>query len=490
MIPNVSVTKIAFNTGVVAPSPVGVGAIIAAGSTGTKNQAAGFARDDLMLAAMGVPISEFGSYMMQVGGNQVVAVESNASIAGAYGAITSTPGTGTSAVTADGVSLPFDDYDVLITIVAGGTVGTAGITYTTSLDGGEDTSGVLALGTANSITIPGTGVKVNLGAGTLAAGATYQFFTSRPQPNNTDLTAALEALRQTRLPWEGVLIDAAYATGTVGVVDTWLAGLEAKGQFHFAVLNTRHKTLPVPLTETEAAYGTAMQNLTQNDASIRLCVGVDAADYTSTLSGVSQPRPTSMFLMARAMLIPVGEDPAFVGRGNLPGAGIADGSGNPRWHDEDLFPGLDNLRLVALRSFSPGGPQGVYINNANVLSPAGSDFVWLQHVRTANVACSIAWQILTGQLSIGVGKKPKDPVTGLVYILEQDAQKLEEMVNAGFATPLKKQVAAVQFKLSRTDDLSSNSSSTVNGTIEVVALAYLKNFKVTQAFVKSISVTV
>lgn len=493
MLPSVDITKAAFATGVVPPQPTGFMAIVAAGSTGTTNQPSSFTRDDLVLSTYGLPMADYASYMIQIGRKPVVPVKSTTAVAGAYGSITAT-GTGTSVCSS--VGAPLDEYDILITIVNGGTVGSSGITYTWSADGGDDTSGVQSLpaSTPAPVVMSFDGLtlaEVQFGAGTLLAGQTFQCFTTRPQPNNTDLAASLLALGQTRQAWEGVFLDAVYGTGTVGQVDTWLQGLEAIGQFHFAILNTRHKNQPVPTAETETAFATAMQTLTQNDASDRICVGTDAADYTSTLTGISQPRPVAMFLAARAMLIPVGEDPAYTGRGPLGGSPtIADARSNPRWHDEDLFDTLDGLRLVTLRSFAPGGPQGVYITNANVISAAGSDFVWLQHVRTLNLACSIAWAVLSNQLSIGVGKQPADPQTGQVFIQEKDAQKIEGLVNAGFATPLKGQCNAVQFTLARDDDLSSNSSSTVHGTVAMVSLAYLKKFAVTATFTKSIAVKV
>ena len=88
----------------------------------------------------------------------------------------------------------------------------------------------------------------------------------------------------------------------------------------------------------------------------------------------------------------------------------------------------------------------------------------------------------------GVGKKPKDPVTGQVYILESDAQTIEGLVNAAVGPALKNEVVAVQFTLARNDDLSSNQGATLNGTIKIVALAYIKNFKVTASFTRSLAV--
>lgn len=489
MLPSADIQKKDFQTGGAPPSSIGILAIIAAAATGTTNVPGSFARDDLAVDAYQYgPLTEYGSYHLQVAKKPVVLCKCAASVAGAYGSVTSDAKGGTSVVSTDGSVLPVDEFDFVLTIKTGGTIGVAGITYTDSHDNGDSTSGVKALGTQTSLTYSKSNIKINFGSGTLVAGATYRFFTTRPHPNDADLPASLNAMKLTRLPWEGVLIDAECGTGTVGLVDTWLQGLEALGQFKFALLNTRHKTEPVPTAEDETAYATAMTTIVQNSASIRLCVGADAADYVSTLTGISQPRPVSMFLGARAMQIPVGEDPAFVSRGNIAGASIADGNGNPRWHDEDLYPTLDDQRLVVMRSFAPGGPQGTYICNANVLSPSGSDYVWLQHVRTMNLACTIAWQRLSKLLSMGVGKQPPDPTTGKVFILETDAQRIESYVNAGFSPALDGQVNGVSFTLARNDDLSANAQSTVHGTVKIVALAYLKKFVVEAAFSKTIAV--
>ena len=506
-VPAVSVKKQDFATGVARPSNVGVLAILASAAGGTLNQPAGFASDAAAVTAFTAGVlPELASYCLQIGGNPVLLQRIGASISGNYGQV-ATSGTGTATATTDGSLFPFDEYNfVLLTFQQGGTVGVTGMTYRLSFDGGLTDGGLQALGTATSIADTVKGVKVNLSGGTIANGQTFAFYTSRPMPNAADVATALTALAKTRIPWEGVLVDSESGTASapdlVGQLDTWLAGLEAVGSFHFALVNTRHKNLPntppgpginpflvaTNPGETEAAYVTAMQTLTQNDASIRVCVGADAADYVSSLTGITQPRPVAMFLAARAMLIPIGEDPAYVGRGNVVVASIADANGNPKWHDEDLSPGLDALRLVTLRSFAPGGPQGVYITNANVISPSGSDYVWLQHVRLANAASSIAWGILVGQLSIGVGKKAPDPVTGGIYIAEHDAQRIEGLVNNAFVTPFKNQVVAIDFVLSRTDDLSSTASSLVHGDIEIEALAYLKNFQVQTSFVKTIAI--
>lgn len=489
-LPAVTITKQTFSTVQAPASSVGILAIVAASSTGTVNAPAGFSRSDLAVTADGYgPLTELAAYTLNVANHPIVAVKGTAAFPGTYGSISTTLGTGTSTVVAN-ASAPFDHYNVQVNIVTGGTRGTAGIVYTYSLDGGTTVSGATALGTATTLSIPNSGVAFDIGAGTVATGASWQVFTERPLLNDTNVTDALTALGTTRLPFEGVLIDSSATTSTVGLVDTILSGWEARGVFKFAILNSRLKIEPSATGETEAAYAAALTTTFGSQTSIRVCVGADGAHVPSPISGNTIKRPASMLLGARAMQIPIGEDPAYVGRGPLQAAQIADGNGNPFDHDEDLYPTLDSLRLAALRSFAPGGPQGVYFCNANTMQPSGGAFPYLQHIRIMNRACEIAWFILTTQLSRGVRKNPKaDPVTGAVYIFEPDAALIESLVNDALTQPLKGQVSAARFSLSRTDNLAAT-PTTVNGVVSIQALAYIKGFAVSAEFNKTISTAV
>jgi hypothetical protein len=487
MLPSVTITKVSNNTGSAAPSPAGILAIIAGSASGTPNLASAFARTDLALTAFGGgPLVEYGAYDIAVANKPFIAVKAVTSVAATYAAITKNI-TGTSVPTA-GVTAPLEHYNPIVTIVNGGTVGVAGITYTYSLDGGGSTSGVQALGTLNTLTIPNSGVSFALGAGTFITGDNWSTFTERPLSNNADLVAALEALRVTQIGWEGVLIDCATDTATVGLVDTFLSGLEGVGQFKFALLNGRFKTEPVPTGETEAAFATAMTTTFANSASIRICVGADGGHVPSSITGLNLKRPTSLALAARAMLIPIGEDAAYVARGNIPGFTIDTGNGNPFDHDENLYPNLDGLRLVTLRSFSAGGPQGVYITNPNSIQAFGQSFPYLQLIRVMNAACTSAWASLTTQLSRGVNKNPKpDPQTGAVYMLESDRSAIESIVNGPMRAAVKGQVSQALFSLSGTDDLSVT-PAIVHGIVSIVAKAYIKGYVVQAQFDKTIQV--
>lgn len=489
-LPSVSISKNAFTTSQAPASTAGILAIIAASSVGTANVPGGYSRTDSIVTAFGYgPLVDYAAYDINTANEPCVLCKATTSYAGAMGSITPTLLGGTSVIT-DNASTPYDTYNVIVTFVAGGTRGVAGITYTYTVDGGVTTSGVTALGTAVTLTIPNTGVSFALAAGTVIAGATVAVRTTRPMMNDSDITTAMTALSRTRLPFEGVLLDCSAGAGTVGVIDTILSGWEGNGVFKFALINSRYKNEPAPATEDEATFAAALTTAFGSQTSIRMCVGADGAHSTSPITGYNLKRPTAMFLAARAMQIQIGEDPAFVGRGAVSNCQVADPNGNPRDHDEDLFPNLDSLRLTTLRSFAPGGPEGIYICNANTIAPSGSTFAYLQHIRTMNRACEIAWAELTRQLSRGFRKNLKpDPVTGVVTIFEADAAGIDALVNDALTQSMSGQVNAFKFTLSRTDDVTAI-PCIVTGVVSLQSLVYIKGFRVQAQFVKTITTAV
>jgi len=132
------------------------------------------------------------------------------------------------------------------------------------------------------------------------------------------------------------------------------------------------------------------------------------------------------------------------------------------------------------------GRQGPYINNALLLSPSGSDYVFWQHARVMNRACEIVFQILTNRLSQGV---KRDLATG--FILDEDAEEIEGLVQAELDKQLVTpgRVSGARFVLSRTDDLTSNAGATLSGEVQIAPLAYVKKFAINSKFTKTISVS-
>ncbi len=418
-------------------------------------------------------------------GKPIVAVRAEHSTEGAYGAVTTT-GAGTSAITA-GATEPVDAFAIVVDFPVAGTIGIAGIQYRYSIDGGETFSRRTALGIANTITIPDTGATLALGAGTILAGEVAKVTTTAPALTNADLPAALEALRVTSSPFEAVYLDLEADDDTVGVVGPWLVEMNKRGRYPVVYLTARPRDIDGE--ETEAEYKDALDALLSSVANIDVIIGADLGDLASPVRGISRAYPAGFFAAARTTSLRYGVDPAYVALGPLPGVRITDDRGNPKYHDENLFPGLDELRATSLRTFDGEGMEGVYLTNVNLVAPGGSDYVFVQHARTLNRGCEIAHQILTKQLSRGVRKSPTVGTGGERYIAETDAQDLEGLVNAQLSRELVTpgEVDDIRFSLSRTDDIRSNAGATLTGRLENVSLGYAKVFDVTAGHVTEIT---
>lgn len=479
MIPNVSVQKQDFQSGVVKPSSSGILAIIAPSEKGTLNLPSTFTDPKAAFTQFGNgKLVEDGSIFMNAAGKPCLLIACAASVAATYSAITESASPGTSAITA-GATHPLDDLDVEIVFDKGGTIAAAGIVYRYSVDGGDNFSAQIALGTANSIVIPNTGITLQLGAGTIVDHQTATFSTTSAQPNAGDISAALEALRVTKAPWDFVFIDTPATSAMVTQLDTWLTAIENVGVFKGGALNTRQRAHDG--TESEAQFATALSGIFSSVSSTRLIVGADhyiAISQSPSFGGDEIDRPVALSVLSRLLTKSEEVDPARVLDGALTNTIIDDDDGNAIWHDEAIYPGLDDLRFTTLRTFQgPDAPQGVFVNNAPLFSPNGSDYVYVQHLRVMNAACSIAYQLLIQRLSIGVSKDPK---TG--FILEDDAQKIEQYVQGKLKNQLGQKVSGISFTLARNDDLSSNAGATITCTLAVQSLAYIKKFAVTAKF--------
>lgn len=495
-VPNVAVTKNPFALPSLPPSSDGILAIIASAQSGLSLTPQIWTSPNQMLSGQGYgPLTEYGAYVMNTSGRPVVGLRSSPSVAAIYGTITHT-GTGTATATATAGTFPLEHYAVQVKFLQAGTLGTAGITYTYSLDGGNSVSVPQSLGTGVIIAIPNSGVSFTLavtGTGTVIAGDAFSCFTERALCSDADVATELGILALSRQPWEAVLIDSNFGAASVGVIDGLLAGLEAQGQFKIALVNTRFKEEPEPVTEPETAYATAMSALLASQTSERMVVGADGGHVSSTLTGLNLKRPTALAAAAMMMsLTPnIGVDPAYVGNGPVPGYALADGNANPLDHDEDLYPTLDGFGFTTLRSFAPSGPQGVYITNANVISPENSNIRYVQQLRVLNKTCTIAWQLLTQLLSVGV-QTQLNSATNTLNIQEGDAQRIEQYVTPQMESALQGQVSSVHgapgvaLTLSRTDNMGIT-PAIVTATVQVLGLVYIKGFAITVAFSKTIS---
>ncbi len=473
MLPSVSVSELDGALGIsnVASGPMMV--LLGVSSSGTTNAPAAYARAKDITSAFGSgPTVEAAAYAIERYGKPVVFLRAETVTAGSYGELDDSSVAGTSTITLDAATHPFDDYEAGILFVAGGTRGTAGITYQWTLDGGRTLSAVTALGTATSITIPGSGgVKVDLGAGTIVAGDAVSFLCIAPAWDSSALSDALDALAAARINWEFVLIVGELDATDAGTVDAKLTSMHGDGKHRWAIGSARIPTVG----ETEAAYKTAMDAEYGDFTSTSLALCAGASKQLSSLSRRSYRRPVSMSAAPRIASVSEEVDVAELDLGALPGVSIRDANGNPDEHDEANNPGLDDSRFLTLRTWE--GREGVFVTNPRIIAPTGSDFIFVQFRRVMNIARTTLETYLVNRLSkaIRVDKK-----TG--FIREEDARDIESGANAALRSKLlkKPKASAVAFTLSRTDDILS--TLTLTGQCRVVPLGYPKAIEVEVGF--------
>lgn len=473
-IPSVNINVLDGGLGIQSPSNGDVLCFIGCSDSGTLNAPAFYTRiKDLQTAFGAGPLVEAAAYAIETVGKPVLCARMAATTQGGYGTIVTTGWTGTSVVTVDSANThPNDEYEALIKIVTGGTIGTAGITLQYSLDGGRTMSPVTALGTANSFAIPNSGsTTFKFAAGTAVAGDVATCSTTAPAWGSSDLTTTLGALAVGTQSFDTIVLVGTASAADLATLDTWCASRFAAGKFYDFVCNNVGPTS----SQTDAQWQTAQQAAF---ASSSTTFGECVAGYSLTRSSISARRyrrPDSWALAARYSKIYLGQDAAEIDLGPLPGVQLSDDDGNPKEHDEAIYPGMDAARFATLRTVT--GYQGVYPTNPRMMAPAGSDFIYRQFRRVMNVACAVTLQTLTRRLSKAIRVNPK---TG--FIREEDARDIEVLVNSALRTALmsKPSASSVQFVLSRTDNVLSTFSLT--GDVRIVPLGYPKQLNVTMAF--------
>jgi hypothetical protein len=471
-VPAVNINRLDNQLGVTPPQTGDTMALVGNCSSGPLDTPGLYYRPEDIQSTFGQgPLVEAACYELEWTGRPVVLCRTATTTVGGYGTVDVTDVAGTSVVTTNAATEPYDDFEAYIEIVVGGTIGVAGITYRWSLDGGRTMSAITALGTSTNITLAGN-VRFNLAAGTLLAGDSWKCRTSAPKWNTAQLSAALTALRNSLETFQQCQIVGPVA-GDADVVAIQAAAVafEAVGKEVAFIWNTR-----VPnIGESETAYKTAMD--TAFGASVSKfsipCAG--GCEMQSPISQRQYLRPISMSVAARLVDVRPGQDIAEKSLGPLPGVRIVDAARNPKHHDERLFPGLDDSRFTTLRSWA--NSPGAYVNNCRVLSTPGSDYQFGQHLRVINVACDIARRVLELRSSADLIVSSS---TG--FIVEDEASDIDTAVDHELDELLVKtrNASAAKFILNRSDNLLS--TFRLKGKVRVTPLGYVKFFDVDVGF--------
>lgn len=469
--PNVSITELDGALGVTPESAGRLLALVGPSTIGPINLPAAFGRvKDLVTNYGGGPLVEAAAHAIERYGRPVVVVRTPATVAGTPGTIDTTGWHGTSVVTVTGE--PDDDYEVVFKVLKGGTVGTPGMSVQWSLDGGRNWSPPATTATGTTFPIPAGGTMViNFAAGTALDGDTVSTRTTAPASSPADLGLGLDALAASAINWEIVEPVGPIVPTTFDTLELKIAALSAAGKYRAWSGSARTPNVG----ESEAAYLTALSGIFGAKASLHGQLSAGACKLVSSVSGRKYRRPVSFVIAAREATSSEEVDIADVNLGPLVGVSIRDDNGNPDEHDESLNPGLDDARFTVLRTWEGFG--GVYVNRPRIFSPAGSDFSLMPHRRVMNLGEAALRAYFIRRLNRPI---LVNSTTG--YILEEEALEIESGARNAMSAVLlaKPKASAVQFLLSRYDNLLS--TKTVTGDARIVPLAYPEFVTLTVGF--------
>lgn len=479
-VPALTQTELDGALGVLPPSAGALLAIIGTSSAGTAAVPATFARSSDVVSAFGYgPLVEAACRHIDTEGKAVVVVKCTGTTAATMGTIDVTKVTGTLGgggfIIQTTSTFPYDDFDVVIKITAGGTTGTAGIKYVWSLDGGRNFSAEQSLGTSLTLAIPNTGVSFTLTTGkTVAVGDYWSATTTAPAGTSSDLTTALTALAGSSVTWEGVHVASPF---DATIFAAWKTAFAALPVGHWWIANTRMPNSGESESTYLSSLSTAFGSL--DDKLGSLCAG--QAWIVSSVPGrpYTYRRPVSFHVACRNAAVAAHVNIAAVKLGSAIGVRLRDDNGNPvaGLHDEWLNPGLDDARFTTLRTWP--GRAGVYVTRPRIFSAAGSDFTLIPLRRVMNRARVTTRSELELLLSADV---PVDKRTG--FILEAAAREIEAKVNAMLRAALLADPMAsdAYIVLRRTDNLLAANAVLLCDT-RVVPLAYVQAISESDGFV-------
>jgi hypothetical protein len=464
MLPSVAITKTDGNLGVSANTER-ILAIIGDSTSGDTNVATSClnsvdAKDEFGTGRL----VEAASYALGQG-VPCVLVRAVSTTAGDYGTIDDAGVAGTATV-AEGATEPDGTYDVVVEILTGGALGTAGIIFRYSLDGGVSWSADQALGTSLTMTLShGVSFALDAAASTLVAGDTWSVTTSAPKVLTADLTAALAALKDYAGEWLRVLVLAEADATIIGQLNTWAESFHVDGKYPEIITNTRPRDLASP--ESRATYQTALAAIAAAQASSEIMCCADQCEMVS-LDGWRIRLPVSISAAVRTMVIDDSQYPEARSLPALPGVFLTTAAGAADYHDEARHGGLDSLGFTVLRTFR-GRPltPGVFVCNSRTMAGLVSDFRYFPRSAILNRIIESAFSLLGPKLNMSVllnenGTIREDVAAGIEDAVEAELRTI-------YADPGR--VSGVQFALSRTDNVLTTDTITFDVAAQPTGVA-------------------
>lgn len=440
------------------------------------------------------PLVDNVGHILDLAGGPVVACRTTASIAATYDggstdALAASSGAGAdneiNLAIADGS--PVNDFDLIFTIVSGGTVGQTTFTY--SLDGGSTQSPLTSAGA--TVAIGDSGVVAHFEAGSSAAyvaGATYGTTAKCARPNATNIGTAFDAIEDTLLEYDFLVM--AGAGGTAGEMATNFSTISTRIAALLSTYDKPMRCMMSPGDDTAANVLTAFSALTQSR--IALVYGKEKVAPVFSQIGRSLPNlpavcGASMRAAGNVISTDLAQTSGAASVGALPGVVSIT-------HNEFLAEaGLNTAKIGTLRTYP--NLTGFYLTNVLLKSAAGSDFEFWQHGRIMDQACRVVSQ----QHSLLISSSVITKNDGTGSLTEFAAQAIEKKVQRALDNVIGSairgigptavdgtigHVSDIRYQVDRTNNVLS--TKTLVATVAIVPRGYLKTLIATLSFKLSV----
>ncbi len=433
------------------------------------------------------PLVECGAMACRAGGT-VLAMRAATDTAGASSSVTMTRvAASTCVVSVTGT--PVDEYYVAMKVVTDGTIGTAGCTVKVSLDAGRSYGPTLALGTANTLAITGTGLTLNFAVGDLDAGDMAFFGTTPPLTAVGAVQDCLDVLMASQYAiagWGSTHVANPFSGSDASTIQTYLNAFEAQFIYTRAIISASDAS---PAAKwggsgtTEASWISALATSYSAVSAKRICAAagnynMPTAFPTANAGTPRYRRPLSWALAARQVAIPPQRHAGRVKDGQLSQI-VVDPTNDPNdgfiYHDERVNVGLTEARFAAART-RVKKPGGFYIAQPNLMSPVGSVFSIMPYGNVMDLACSIVVQV--GQDEINDDIRLNSNGT----IFETDAQRLEGLFMGALKAYLinKSAISSAEVVVDRSNNIATTSE--VNVDITILARGYILSEQISIGF--------
>lgn len=364
---------------------------------------------------------------------------------------------------------PLDAYQVVLEVVRGAaSLAANAATVKVSLDNGETFGPELAVPISGTLALTGTGLTATFSNGTFVAGERYEFRTAAPAPNLSDISAAFERMLASTTDVELVHVVGPADSVAATALDVLADGAIAAHKPRVVLLEAR-----APRAEEAAsAWRADLKDDFEDFVSDRVAVCAGEADYYAVLGRRYVRRSIGTLVAARAALVPISEDLAFVARGALPGVLAIT-------HDEDSTPDLNEARFITTRQHQ--GLPGYYITNPLMMAAPGSDYALLQRRRVWDRAYRVLRRTVLPFLSTDLLVNPASVSSPLVpgAIDEVDAATIEDRATDALTDALLRSTPRHATEVSVLVDRSNNLLSTeeLGVDFEVAPKAYAKTIR-------------